>query len=164
MNNRLLSKLYRTFGEDQDDLEVLLYGQSVFLFNGFVYLCILIEGFIFKESVYTLLWMFMFTILRSQLGGYHCKKMVSCFCTTNLVYLFGLLINYYKQYTLFYVVFILVLLVVYLFFNRQKVKLQKRVGLIIIIELVLGYLFNICLFPAMISICQNILSFLIRYK
>lgn len=121
---------------DQSKKEVYTYGFMITISTVVAMLTIVIFSVLFSDVLSSLVFLIIFTPLRSFSGGYHCKTYLNCFIVTNLLYIAtywaakGLCLIAYSEY-----MFIGILLVsaIYLFVNTPVLNAnnplsQKRVA------------------------------------
>lgn len=157
---KLLERNYKKYNFE-DDYEVYLYGQKVFLFNLFANVFIVFVGILLNELLATFVWMLSFTLLRINLGGYHCQSPIKCFLTTNTVYISSMMIyKYGGQYFLFLCT---ILLFLFIMFFKYMHYIDKKAKIIMIVEL-----FCLCIDSiqviVVLTLIENIVSYLIEPK
>lgn len=99
------------------DLEVLIYGMKLLLFNGVTILMIFIISYILDNLTYGSLFLISFAIIRIAIGGYHCKTPIKCLISTSALYIMSIIlyrINIYKKILLIGSIFLLLILFIIL--------------------------------------------------
>lgn len=157
---KLLEKNYKKYNFE-DDYEVYLYGQQVFLFNLFTNVFILCVGIALNELFMTIIWMISFSLLRINLGGYHCQSPIKCFFTTNTVYLLSIMIyKYGSQYFLYLLIIVLLLFVL---LRRYMHYIDKKAKIVMVVELVCLCIESIQV-VVVLTLIENLVSYLIKPK
>lgn len=154
---KLLERNYKKYNFEED-YEVYLYGQKVFLFNLLTNLFIVFVGVLLNELMATLVWIISFSSLRVNLGGYHCQSPMKCVFTTSTVYLSSIMINKYcSQY---FLVLLVVLIVLFIIYFRYSHHLNNTAKVIMVVEMLC-----LCIGPirviVVLTLIENIFSFLI---
>lgn len=75
------------------DEDIYEYGVFVIKFNLLCIMTIIAMGYIFDQTVFTFYFLIFYVPIRVLLGGYHCKKPVSCYLTFNFIFLIILILN-----------------------------------------------------------------------
>ena len=63
---------------EEEDREVLVYGNMLFIANIINGILVLIIGFLFKRCICSIVFFASFAIMREQTGGYHAKTHLGC--------------------------------------------------------------------------------------
>lgn len=155
-----MSKLINKYSKNED-IEILKYGQELLFFNSFLIISMLFFGFVLNELIFTVFWIFLFSSLRINLGGYHCKTKLKCYIFTHAVYFVSLFIyiqfNYYK-----YIIGLLIYIIIGMFLNDIIInKYDLKLVVIIFSELIIGAIFSYCLLIVVSAVMVNIMSYYI---
>lgn len=156
----MLEKIYDKYNFDED-YEIYKYGQQVLVFNSIVNLFILILGLCLHEGIMTLVWMFSFSGLRINLGGYHCDSPVKCFFTSSSIYLVSILA--YQYLNNYFLIFLGILFILLIIMKRYFKYLNKKAKITICIELICLLIPKINMIIAL-TLIENIISYLITAK
>lgn len=70
-----------------DDKEIYKFGLALCLSTGISFATVLLISLITKHLPYALIYIFIFTRLRTAMGGYHCKTYITCNLTYIAIYL-----------------------------------------------------------------------------
>lgn len=156
----MLEKIYDKYNFDED-YEIYKYGQQVLVFNSIVNLFILILGLCLHEGIMTLVWMFSFSGLRVNLGGYHCDSPIKCFITSNSIFFLSMLV--YKYLSSYFLFFLIPLGILFMLFFKYIPRLNKKAKITICIELICLLIPKINMI-VILALCENIILYLITAK
>lgn len=157
---KLLERNYKKYNFE-DDYEVYLYGQKVFLFNLFTNVFIVFVGILLNELLATFVWMLSFTLLRINLGGYHCQSPIKCFLTTNTVYISSMM--FYRYGSQYFFILCIILLFLFMAMFRYMHYIGNQAKIIMIVELICLCIESIQVVIAL-TLIENIVSYLIKPK
>lgn len=114
LSDQIARWLLKGSRKGKDEFEIYSYGISVMISFVISSASVLIIGFIFNSLVETAIYVFVFTLVRSYTGGYHCNTYLRC----NLLYIgcYILSLAGIKLLSFFHLAWV-VLLIAYLFSN-----------------------------------------------
>lgn len=86
------------YGQATDTAEVYIYGIECFISEFIGNLLLLIVAILWHQISAMIIWTLSFLLIRTQLGGFHCKTHFSCLCLSTSIGIFSLLINRFWLY------------------------------------------------------------------
>ena len=101
--SELLTQYFMKYGQATDKAEVYIYGDVQAEFDSLVSefignLLLLIVAILWHQISAMIIWTLSFFLIRTQLGGFHCKTHFSCLCLSTSIGIFSLLINRFWLY------------------------------------------------------------------
>ena len=91
--SELLTQYFMKYGQATDKAEVYIYGIECFISEFIGNLLLLIVAILWHQISAMIIWTLSFLLIRTQLGGFHCKTHFSCLCLSTSIGIFSLLIN-----------------------------------------------------------------------
>ena len=95
--SELLTQYFMKYGQATDTAEVYIYGIECFI-SEFIGNLLLIVAILWHQISAMIIWTLSFLLIRTQLGGFHCKTHFSCLCLSTSIGIFSLLINKFWLY------------------------------------------------------------------
>ena len=96
--SELLTQYFMKYGQATDTAEVYIYGIECFISEFIGNLLLLIVAILWHQISAMIIWTLSFLLIRTQLGGFHCKTHFSCLCLSTSIGIFSLLINKFWLY------------------------------------------------------------------
>lgn len=96
--SELLTQYFMKYGQATDTAEVYIYGIECFISEFIGNLLLLIVAILWHQISAMIIWTLSFLLIRTQLGGFHCKTHFSCLCLSTSIGIFSLLINRFWLY------------------------------------------------------------------
>ncbi len=96
--SELLTQYFMKYGQATDKAEVYIYGIECFISEFIGNLLLLIVAILWHQISAMIIWTLSFLLIRTQLGGFHCKTHFSCLCLSTSIGIFSLLINRFWLY------------------------------------------------------------------
>lgn len=141
--NFILNKMVNNNIINSDEIEEYRYALSVIFFKGLHYLIIFTTGIILNILFQTIIFIYVYTICRSYVGGFHASNPITC-CMLSALFIFGLYLIDQVIIILDIVVLLLLLIVsIYIYNickNTFKHKLSYHLILINILSILLYHL------------------------
>lgn len=105
MISNIIDYLCNQFDSQEYDKEILQYGLGVLIYNFITIVILFFTSILFKNLAFGLIFIPIFCILRITIGGFHCKKLLTCLILMITLYsLILILIKFYSYKILLHII------------------------------------------------------------